>query len=404
MLDSHLGFVGALSSQPYNSPDYMKYAAGRHRNEAGASGEHAYKIGPASLLKNTEEKLGHSLSEFQTRGFLLLNGVREMHAKVNGLNVFYLESGMQNKETVLLIHGGGNSSAYKTWKYQILALAEKYHVIAPDLPGYGNTARPGVPCTLRYYVKDFVGKFMDSLSISKADVVGNSMGGGISIGFALDNPSRVNKLVLIDSYGIHDMEMPIWIRALTAFPRLSKMALKVLSRNEKALRSALRDITGNPDLPEKYVHIAREYFSDDDSIPPAFLDFLHDQLSASPRNLLSDLLRQRQEHKAVMKGFSTIYLNRLSELNDANIKILLVHGTEDPIFPVSSAEDAASRLEHCTLVKFECEHGPHLEKPEEFTSELLRFLSQDTEVKKDAGENRNFIKDFIKILKDRLRL
>ncbi|MHB1830668.1 MAG: alpha/beta fold hydrolase [Candidatus Micrarchaeaceae archaeon] len=381
----------------------MKYALGRHRNGTGVSGEHAYKEATTSLLKNAEGRLGHSLSESKVRKFLLSNGVRERHTKVNGLDVFYLESGMQNKETILLIHGGGNSSAYKTWKYQILDLADKYHVIAPDLPGYGRTSRPGVPCTLKYYVNDFVGKFMDSLSITKADVVGNSMGGGISIGFALGNPSRINKLVLIDSYGIYDKEMPIWIRALTAFPKLSKIALKVLSSNEDALRSALRDMTGNPDLPEEYIHMAREYFSDDDSMSLAFLEFIHDQLNASPRSILSDLLRQKHEHKAVMKGFSTIYLNRLSELNWTDIKILLVHGTEDPLFPLSSAENAASKLEHCTLVKFECGHGPQLEKPEEFTYELLKFLSQGTEIKTGGDEGKNPIKDFIKNLKDKFR-
>ena len=381
----------------------MKFVAGRKKDCIEAPDARQSHEATPLLLKKIEDRLGRSLDEPQVKKVLMSNGTREMHTKVNGLDVFYLEAGMQNKETIILIHGGGNSSSYKTWKYQILDLADKYHVIVPDLPGYGNTRRPGVHCTLKYYVKDFVGKFMDSLSISKADMVGNSMGGGISLGFALDNPSRINKLILVDSYGIYDKGMPIWIRALTAFPKLSKMALKVLSSNEDALRNALRDITGNHDLPEKYVHMAREYFSDDDSMSLAFLEFIHDQLDSSPRSIISDLLMQNREHRTVLKGFSTIYLGRLSELNKADIKILLVHGSEDPLFPLSSAENAASRLEHCTLVKLECGHGPHLEKPEEFTAELLNFLSQDAENKTDGKENRSLFKNFIENLKDKLR-
>ena len=82
-----------------------------------------------------------------------LNGVKEKRARVNDVDTFYIEAGDASKETILFIHGGVGSSSYKSWKYQFLELSEKYHVISPDLPGYGKSPHPKDKCTLNFYVK-----------------------------------------------------------------------------------------------------------------------------------------------------------------------------------------------------------------------------------------------------------
>jgi pimeloyl-ACP methyl ester carboxylesterase len=88
-----------------------------------------------------------------------------------------------------------------SWELLIPELAGKTRVIAPDFPGYGQSDKPETTFDLAFY-GEFFPQFMDALSIAKADLVGISMGGGISLGYVLAFPQRVNKLVLVDSYGL----------------------------------------------------------------------------------------------------------------------------------------------------------------------------------------------------------
>src|SRR4051794_37762622 len=62
------------------------------------------------------------------------------HKDVNGIKVFYREAGTQDAPSVLLLHGFPTSS--HMFRNLIPALAEKYHVVAPDLPGFGFTESP----------------------------------------------------------------------------------------------------------------------------------------------------------------------------------------------------------------------------------------------------------------------
>lgn len=158
-----------------------------------------------SAIKSAEIRIGRKLTESESRKILLENGVGESYVTVrihlSDINAFYREAGDRSKPTVLLIHGGGNCSSLN-WRYQILALAEHFHVIAPDLVGYGNTREPaGHTATLAYH-ENFIAQFMDALGIKSANLVGNSMGGGISAGVAANNPKHVDKLFLIAPHNV----------------------------------------------------------------------------------------------------------------------------------------------------------------------------------------------------------
>ncbi|GAB2538612.1 alpha/beta fold hydrolase [Gracilibacillus alcaliphilus] len=80
-------------------------------------------------------------------------------------------------------------------------LAETNRVYAPDLPGYGLSDKPDIEYSLSFYI-DFLKQFMDTLNLGQASLIGLSLGGGISLGFTLGYPMRVEKLILVYVWGI----------------------------------------------------------------------------------------------------------------------------------------------------------------------------------------------------------
>jgi pimeloyl-ACP methyl ester carboxylesterase len=71
----------------------------------------------------------------------------------------------------------------------------------PDCLGGSDNDQPDVKFNVQYYVK-FLKQFLETLNIDKTSLAGISMGGAISIGFTLENPEKVEKLVLVDSCGL----------------------------------------------------------------------------------------------------------------------------------------------------------------------------------------------------------
>jgi len=84
-------------------------------------------------------------------------------AIVDGIKVVYQTEG--HGEPVILLHGNGLS--HGMWKYNIGPLSRRFRVIAPDLPGFGNSDKPDAPYGVEYYVA-FLASFMDALKIEKA--------------------------------------------------------------------------------------------------------------------------------------------------------------------------------------------------------------------------------------------
>lgn len=108
----------------------------------------------------------------------------------NGVKVHYLIEG--SGEPVVLIHGM-DSSALLNWQAPgtIDALAKDHHVIALDLPGYGQSDKPSQPSAYgEQWVEDVI-LLLDHLKIQKAHVVGYSMGGLVALKLIADHPERV---------------------------------------------------------------------------------------------------------------------------------------------------------------------------------------------------------------------
>lgn len=119
----------------------------------------------------------------------------------NGIATNYLEGGAG--EPVVLVHGSGPGvSAYANWRLTMPALARQFHVLAPDLVGFGFTERPEhADYGLDTWVDQLIG-FLDAMSLPSASMVGNSLGGAIVLRAAVRHPDRARRLVLMGSVGL----------------------------------------------------------------------------------------------------------------------------------------------------------------------------------------------------------
>jgi pimeloyl-ACP methyl ester carboxylesterase len=109
-----------------------------------------------------------------------------------GLDTFYVDAGQGFP--VILLHGlGATNASMLTTMWE---LARDYRVIAPDLPGFGDSAKPSARYDSEFFAR-WLTAFLDALGIERAHLVGNSMGGRVAIETALRAPERVARLGLL---------------------------------------------------------------------------------------------------------------------------------------------------------------------------------------------------------------
>jgi pimeloyl-ACP methyl ester carboxylesterase len=260
--------------------------------------------------------------------------------------VRYLEAG--EGPPVVLLHGVGLDAAAVSWKHAIPELADEFRVLAPDLPGHGESDKPRIRYTTEYFIEAFR-EFVSELGLSAVRLAGISMGGGVALGYALEHD--VEQLVLVDSYGLgaDAVWRPMAATALR-MPVLDQFVWNTMGVNEGTVRDALRGYVTQAS--EEFVTELHEVLQDDDC----------------GRTLRS---WQRSEFRAC--GFRTNYRDALPELS---VPTLLVHGADDTLLPARWSEKAADRLPDSELhVLSECGHWPPRERPETFHRLLTDFLA-----------------------------
>jgi pimeloyl-ACP methyl ester carboxylesterase len=111
------------------------------------------------------------------------------YAEVNGINLYYETHG--SGRPLVLLHGGLGSG--EMFGPTLTTLAETHQVILPDLQGHGRTADIDRPIDVRLMADD-IAALIDHLGLTKPDVVGYSMGGGVALHTAVRHPDKVGKL------------------------------------------------------------------------------------------------------------------------------------------------------------------------------------------------------------------
>jgi 4,5:9,10-diseco-3-hydroxy-5,9,17-trioxoandrosta-1(10),2-diene-4-oate hydrolase len=122
----------------------------------------------------------------------------------SGLRLHYHEAGDPAAETVLLLHGGGpGATAWSNFGRTLGVLAEQFHVLAVDQLCFGQSSKPE-RLDKQFFAAsgDTLAELLDHLGIARAHCVGNSLGGGTSVRFALDHPDKAGRLVLMAPGGL----------------------------------------------------------------------------------------------------------------------------------------------------------------------------------------------------------
>lgn len=127
-----------------------------------------------------------------------------MKKSVCGLEINYLCKG--EGETVLILHGWGSNIGVHSAMIDLLA--QKYRVIAPDLPGFGESEEPDEPWSVDNYV-NFILEFIKDFNVSKLTLLGHSFGGRVIIKLcARELPFSVEKVILVDAAGVKPQASP----------------------------------------------------------------------------------------------------------------------------------------------------------------------------------------------------
>ena len=240
-------------------------------------------------------------------GTSVSDGLRHRYIEVAGIGTHYVTAG--EGPPVVLIHGLGSSAA--TWQRTIPSLADRHTVYALDMPGHGDSEKPEVQYSLEAGVA-YLAAFLDALNIPRTALVGNSMGGLLSLGMALEHPERITRLALVDAAGL-GRELAIALR-LASLPVVGE-----LMRRGSVFgfaRALMREASYKGRISWSVVMDA----------------FRGARIAPEASRAELNALRNGVNFRGVRPGY--ILLDRLPELQTP---LLIVWGAQDKVLPVAHA-------------------------------------------------------------------
>lgn len=246
---------------------------------------------------------------------------------------------------VVLLHGGGLDAAAVSWKHAVGALASDHRVYAPDWPGYGDSDPPGATPTLDYYAS-VLDSFLDGVGLDSAHLAGISLGGGVALSAALDAPERVDRLALVDSYGLGNTVPGGKAGTLLGgFGPLNAALWAATRRSRSLVAAGVRAATADP--------------------PPGLVD---EAWALARRPNAGEAWRAFQRVEVSSEGLRTDLSARFGDLS---VPTLLIHGRQDRFVPVAWAERAAAAIPDARLEELDCGHWATRERPNR-VNRLLR--------------------------------
>jgi pimeloyl-ACP methyl ester carboxylesterase len=273
----------------------------------------------------------------------------EKYVKVGNINT-RLRSAGEKGTPVILIHGLGGS--IENWVNNIEALARRHRVYALDLKGFGRTDKTPLLRDLDELIQ-FIYDFMTVIHIEKASLIGNSLGGGLALFFALKYPDKVDKLVLADPAGMG--REVIGLFKIISIPFVGELLSKSCRRS---VRSLWKKIVYDPAL------VTDELVEQTYNL--AVMEGANKALLATARAGINFRgQRENQRRRA------------LENIGELKAPTLIFWGKQDKIIPVAHAQAAIKMIPNSELHIFEkCGHTPQFECSEEFNRLVLEFLDK----------------------------
>jgi 2-hydroxy-6-oxonona-2,4-dienedioate hydrolase len=130
--------------------------------------------------------------------------VAERFVHAAGVRWRYREAG--TGRPVVLLHGGGGTG--KAFWHQLQGLSDRYRVLAPDLPGFGQTEEVADARTVDDLAPLLL-EWLEAVGVTRAALGGNSMGGRVALAAALQAPERFSHLILLDAVGVLLPDVPV---------------------------------------------------------------------------------------------------------------------------------------------------------------------------------------------------
>lgn len=152
--------------------------------------------------------------------------VHSKFSKINDRQVHYLEAGDPSLPKLILLHTWPSTS--QIYYPSIKILAAKFHVFAPDLPGFGLSQEPVNRYSYDTFT-DYIRDFMDQQKITKTNLLGVSLGAALALKFAHQYPKKISKLILnsppIDLYSKHRIIFKLLIKFISKYPEFTDMII-----------------------------------------------------------------------------------------------------------------------------------------------------------------------------------
>jgi 4,5:9,10-diseco-3-hydroxy-5,9,17-trioxoandrosta-1(10),2-diene-4-oate hydrolase len=278
-------------------------------------------------------------------------------ADAAGMRLHYHEAGPADPDglPVVLLHGGGpGASGWSNFGGNLPVFAGRFRTLLVDQPGFGQSDRPPVTGNYFTFAADALAGLLKTLGIERVHLLGNSLGGGTAVRFALNYPDRAGRLVLMApgglSLNVFSPDPTEGIKRLSRFaappgPSRDKMAafLSIMVHDQRLVTDEL--------INERFAAA---------SDPAALAAMASLGASFFDPATAEDGLLWREAHRL-------------------RNRVLLIWGREDRINPLDGALVALKVIRRAQLHVFGgCGHWAQLEKFDEFNRLAISFLEGDT--------------------------
>jgi pimeloyl-ACP methyl ester carboxylesterase len=264
-------------------------------------------------------------------------GLTKKAIKIDDHNVVYLEGG--KGPTILLLHGyTGNKD---NWTRFSVYLTKDYHVVIPDIPGYGESSMIEKASYDLSNQMSRLHKFAKAIGLKKFHVAGNSMGGLFAGTYAVQYPDEIISVGLFDAAGVMSLKKSI--------------IMQMMEKDENLL--LLKDSNDFPRL-------MALFFANPPTIPYP-LEKVFIQTALANRKFYE------KERKEILPAFYSLE----NELSAIEAPTLVLWGEEDKVLDVSSVPVFEKGLQNCrTVIITDCGHVPMIEKPQETATQYMDFV------------------------------
>lgn len=284
------------------------------------------------------------------------NQTEHRFIEINGVNIFYREAGPKDAPVLVLLHGYPSSS--HMYRNLIAELSDKYHLIAPDYPGYGRSEQPAI-ADFEYSFENYariVTQLLSQLDIAKYSLYLMDYGAPVGWRIASGSPEKIDSIIVQNGCAYEEGLETFWdpIKAYWE------------NKNNKEAEAALNGFHNMEGLKWQYTH------------------GVADTTLISPDNWEVDLRHlERPENAQIQLNMFYDYRTNVDlypkwqdYFRSHNPEMLIVYGKNDYIFPVSGAEAYKKDVKNLEYHLFDAGHFALESHGPEIASVIRDFLGR----------------------------